>query len=117
MENTQVVNAQPTTELPSNGTNPAVVVAETTPAPGSKTDSALLLESLREEREKRRALEEELNTISRGFPEEDVALHLAKKRVKVYSENDKEKVKQRVYGYLLRRGFNSSAVLKAIRQL
>lgn len=59
MENTQpVVNTQPTTEQPLDGTQPEIV--EIQPVAGSKTDSELLLKSLHEEREKRRILEEEL---------------------------------------------------------
>src|SRR3972149_1461186 len=60
MENIEVVNGQPTPVLPSNGNQPAVITEEITPpAPGSKTESELLLKSLQEEREKRRILEEE----------------------------------------------------------
>ncbi len=61
MENQIVVNGEPTTQQPPEGTNPTVVKEEITPpVAGSKTDSELLLKSLQEEREKRRLLEEEL---------------------------------------------------------
>ena len=52
MENIEVVNGQPTPVLPSNGNQPAVITEEITPpAPGSKTESELLLKSLQEERD------------------------------------------------------------------
>lgn len=54
MEQNNVVNGELTTPQPSEGAG-AVVPGETTPtAPGTKTDSNLLLKSLQEEREKRR---------------------------------------------------------------
>lgn len=62
MENTPVVNAPVTTENkveePIN--NGVVNQVQPTTAPGSKTDSELLLKSLQEEREKRRLAEEKL---------------------------------------------------------
>ena len=62
-ENNQVVKDPPTTEQPPEGQ--AVTPEEVTPpAPaGSKTDQTLLLKSLKEEREKRQLLEEELTRL------------------------------------------------------
>ena len=71
MENIQpVVNVQPTTELPSNGEIPSVTSEVVTPTvqPGDKTDPNLLLKSLQEEREKRRKVEEELETVKSSIP-------------------------------------------------
>jgi len=60
MENEKVINEELTTPQPSEGTQEATPVEESVaPEPGSKTDSALLLKSLKEEREKRRILEQE----------------------------------------------------------
>ena len=60
MENIEIVNEPVMTASPSNGNQPTVTPeAVTPPAPGSKTESELLLKSLQEEREKRRELEEE----------------------------------------------------------
>mgnify|MGYP001251442578 CR=1 FL=1 len=60
MENIQpVVNEELTTPQPSEGKAVAITQGEVVaPAPGSKTDSELLLRSLQEERDKRRELEE-----------------------------------------------------------
>jgi hypothetical protein len=59
MDEIQVVKEELTTPQPSEGTTPTVVKEETTQSvPGEKTDSALLLKSLQEEREKRRIAEE-----------------------------------------------------------
>jgi hypothetical protein len=72
----QVVNGEPTTQLPSEGTKPTEAPNEVGApvAPGSKTDSELLLKSLHEEKEKRRILEEKLRIAEEKttspFPEE-----------------------------------------------
>lgn len=70
--NPAVVNpTAPTTQpIVENGTLPQgtqLPVAPTVTVPGSHTDSALLLKSLQEEREKRRLLEEELEK-TRSLP-------------------------------------------------
>lgn len=51
----------------------AKVVTEVKPQPGEKTDSALLLESLHKERDKRRQLEAELAAARQNAPHEEVA--------------------------------------------
>ena len=68
-ETPTVVNEPVTTAQPSDGT-PPVVKEEATP--GTKTDSALLLKSLQEEREKRRELEEELTNLKSSVPSDEV---------------------------------------------
>lgn len=57
------------TQLPE-----APVVASTSPAtqPGDKTESALLLESLQEERRKRKELEDKLNNLTTTIPSDEV---------------------------------------------
>lgn len=74
MDNIQnVVNEPLTPALPSNGETPIVTPEEVTPpAPGSKTPSELLLESLKEEREKRRMLEEEIESLKSSIPSDEV---------------------------------------------
>ena len=67
-EQTPVVNDELTTQQPSEGTTPEVIIKEEIALPpaheaGSKTDSNLLLKSLHEERDKRRALEEEIELL------------------------------------------------------
>lgn len=53
--------------------SPVEVVTETVPKPGERTDSALLLESLQKERDKRRQLEAELAQVRTQVPAEQVA--------------------------------------------
>lgn len=89
MKNNEVVNEELTTPQPSEGEDletQEVVEEEATPAPGSKTDSAKLLESLQAERIRRKVaedkaelLEEQFNNSSTPEPEifsdEGRALH------------------------------------------
>ena len=74
MENTNVVNPQVTPEIPPvvKPIVPEVPIVPTptpVPAPGSKTDSELLLKSLQEERDKRKALEAQLAELTSLSPE------------------------------------------------
>ena len=60
-EETKVINEDLTNPAPTEGESEEtleeeVVLEEATPAPGSKTDPALLLEALKDEREKKREL-------------------------------------------------------------
>lgn len=59
-----IVNEEPVIEAPET----VEEVTETAPQPGEKTDSALLLKSLQEERDRRRQLEQQLETI-KSVPE------------------------------------------------
>ena len=73
MEEIPVVNGQPTPAQPSEGKAPTVPQEGGTPsAPGSKTESELLLKSLQEEREKRRVLEEEISSLKSSLPSDEV---------------------------------------------
>ena len=80
MEDTNVVKDDLTNQQPSEGEQQVVDKKEVvTPAPGSKTDSELLLKSLKEEREKRREeeekrkeLEEEINNLKSSNLSEEV---------------------------------------------
>lgn len=51
------------------------------------------------------------------YDEFEVVTRLARYRASKYKNIDPEKIQQRVYGYLLRRGFNLSVILKAIKTL
>ena len=73
MEEIPVVNIPPTPGQPLEGNKPTVIPEEITPpAPGSKTESELLLKSLQEEREKRRILEEEISSLKSSTPSDEV---------------------------------------------
>jgi len=80
-ENSQVVNEEVTTPQASEATTPQDAAKEEAAqaAPGSKTDSELLLQSLKEEREKRREmeskqkeLEEKIETLTTSNSSEEV---------------------------------------------
>jgi len=51
------------------------------------------------------------------YSEKDIVMDLAQRRAKKYKDIDKTKIKQRVYGYLNRRGFHSSAIFQALKEL
>lgn len=65
----------------------------------------------------RAIIDEEIERSVSEFPEEAVALQLARRRAETYKDVDKEKIKQRVYGFLLRRGFSPGAAVKAIKKI
>lgn len=113
MDNIQsVVNENLTNSQPSEGNKGAVTTEEvTSPAPGSKTDSELLLKSLQEERDKRRdaeekarLLEEENNKLNSSInPNADIysdegkilqdkILSLETKLVAIEEEKEMEKI-------------------------
>jgi predicted RNase H-like nuclease (RuvC/YqgF family) len=73
MAETPVVKEEPTTPEPSQGETKVEETKEESPkpAPGSKTESELLLKSLQEEREKRRVLEEQLEELKTSVPSEE----------------------------------------------
>lgn len=52
-----------------------------------------------------------------NYSEGDVVGRLAQRQLAKYLHMDSMKRRQRVYGYLLRRGFNPQVILKAIRDL
>jgi len=58
-----------------------------------------------------------LTEVAREFDELDVVVSLAQYRAGKYHDIDQDKVKQRVYGYLKRRGFRQNAILKAVEQI
>ncbi len=60
---------------------------------------------------------EEFAQATSEYSEVDVVARLAKRQAAKHRDISREKVKQRVYGYLLRRGFNPAAVIKAIKDI
>lgn len=58
-----------------------------------------------------------IGKIKSDYPEEAVVLDLAKKRISKSSGLDSQKVKRRVYGYLLRRGFSSQISMDVLNKL
>lgn len=62
-------------------------------------------------------IEAQLEEVKKDYSEEETVLYLAKERLSKLRDIDPQKAKQRVYGYLLRRGFSAGAIIEAIEQL
>ncbi len=63
-------------------------------------------------------IEDELSSAMQdSYDEDDVVAHLVEKQVSKYKGISTEKMKHRLYGYLLRRGFSSCAIGKALRKI
>ena len=62
-------------------------------------------------------MKEEFDQAMSEYSEMDVVGPLAKRQALKHRDIPREKVKQRVYGYLLRRGFNPAIVMKAIKDI
>ena len=65
----------------------------------------------------RHIIEEELHDAFDAYSEADVVLNLARKRTQKYKGIEPLKAKQRLFGYLSRRGFSTEAIYKAINQI
>ena len=62
-------------------------------------------------------IEGALKEVTDQYEESEVVIALAQYRASKYRTCDPEKTKQRVYGYLLRRGFSVNDSIKAIKTL
>lgn len=62
-------------------------------------------------------IKEEFARAMPEYSEMDAAAPLAKRQALKHRDIPREKVKQRVCGYLLRRGFNPAVVMKAIKDI
>ena len=62
-------------------------------------------------------IEEELLETKSDYSEEEIVARLAQRRAAKHTGVPREKMKQRVYGYLMRRGFNPAAVFKAVKNI
>ena len=62
-------------------------------------------------------IQAELDEASKGYDELATAAQLAQHRAGKYKNIEPVKVRQRLYGYLQRRGFTVSTVLKVIRNI
>lgn len=61
-------------------------------------------------------LKEELSVAFTDFSEEEVVCQLIRKQAAKYREIEPAKRKKRVYGYLIRRGFDNRTIMKALNQ-
>jgi regulatory protein len=58
-----------------------------------------------------------LNDAAHRFNELEVVTQLTRHRIQKYHDIAPEKIKHRLYGYLLRRGFNPNTIIKVINGL
>lgn len=62
-------------------------------------------------------IDTQINEIKKSYAEEDIVGGIAKNRLNKLKDIDPQKAKQRVYAYLLRRGFSPEVVMDIINQL
>ena len=62
-------------------------------------------------------IDSQIEAISKGYSEKDVVLKLAKARLNSLKGIEPQKKKNRLYGYLMRRGFQSEQIIDAVNQL
>ncbi len=62
-------------------------------------------------------IEETIKEATDTYEESEIVTELAQYRASKYKHHDPEKTKQRVYGFLLRRGFRMDSIIKAIKTL
>ena len=59
----------------------------------------------------------EIQAATADVSEEMIVKEIAQRRAEHFKHIEKQKLKQRIYGYLLRRGFSPESVMKAIKEL
>ncbi len=62
-------------------------------------------------------IKKHLDEAMQEYQELEVVQELAQKRAKKYKGIEEQKIRQRVYGYLSRRGFSSNSISKALKEL
>ena len=62
-------------------------------------------------------IQEELEDLKNNLPEEEIVEAVAKRRAENYKGIDRTKLKQRLYGYLVRKGFRGPAIFKALKKI
>ena len=62
-------------------------------------------------------IQDELRKATEEVSEEDIVFQLAIQRMAKYQALDETKAKQRIYGYLSRRGFSGQAIYKTLKKL
>ncbi|MBU4333274.1 MAG: recombination regulator RecX, partial [Candidatus Omnitrophica bacterium] len=62
-------------------------------------------------------LEEELAHSQDNFDELSIVIELAQRRLEKYKNIDDQKARQRLYGYLTRRGFSGNSIRKTLTEL
>ncbi len=62
-------------------------------------------------------IEETVKEATEKYDELEVVTQLAQYRASKYKSIDPKKIQQRVYGFLLRRGFNMNVIIKALKTI
>jgi len=62
-------------------------------------------------------IQETLKEATGRYNELEIVTELANNRALKYKDCDPEKIQQRVYGYLSRRGFSTNTIIKAVKKL
>ncbi len=62
-------------------------------------------------------IHEALRNLTDDYPEEEIVFRLAKQQASKVKNVDLNKSRQRIYGYLARRGFRSATIFKAFKEL
>jgi regulatory protein len=62
-------------------------------------------------------IREQIQATKKGYSEEDVVLRLARERLEKLRGLEPQKARERIYAYLLRRGFSHQTVTETVRQL
>jgi regulatory protein len=62
-------------------------------------------------------LQNALNSATKEYDEEKTVKEIALRRIEKYKGLEPQKIKQRMYGYLTRRGFSGQSINKALKEL
>ncbi|MFA5156398.1 MAG: regulatory protein RecX [Candidatus Omnitrophota bacterium] len=65
----------------------------------------------------KRLIEGEVARIKEDYPETETALEIARRRKEKMKDVDPQKIRQRIYGYLIRRGFSPDVVIDVVNEL
>lgn len=65
----------------------------------------------------KRLIEGELARIKEDYPEDETALEIALRKKEKMKDIDPQKMRQRIYGYLIRRGFSPDTVIGVLNEL
>ena len=66
---------------------------------------------------KKTVVERAINEVARSYDEFQVVEQLVRHRLEKYGNLEPQKAKQRIYGLLIRKGFSSGNIMKAIRAI
>ncbi|OGX15600.1 MAG: hypothetical protein A2166_02375 [Omnitrophica WOR_2 bacterium RBG_13_41_10] len=62
-------------------------------------------------------INEQILEAKKNYSEQVIVLDLAKERIKKLKRVEPKKAKQRIFGYLMRRGFSADTVIEALKEI